>query len=132
MNDILQQIKNQFNERVDFYEKRPGIFQLMAPFYHEDGDMFDIFVEEKNNKIYISDYGMTLMRLSYEFDIDTPNKEKIFSKIVSENLSNEENGKIFLETTKEKVFQSILQFYQTISKVSNMRLYKAELLLIKY
>ena len=124
MNRIIKHIKHQFNNRVDLYEKRHGIFQLIAPFYHEDGDMFDIFIEEKDDKIIISDYGMTLMRLSYENDTDTPNKEKIFSKIISENLAKEINGKIFIESTKENIYQSILQFSQAIAKVSNMRLYK--------
>jgi len=128
MNRIIQHIKHQFNNRVDLYEKRRGIFQLIAPFYHEDGDMFDIFIEEKDDKIIISDYGMTLMRLSYEYEIDTPNKEKIFSKIISENLAKEINGKIFIESTQENIYQSILQFSQAIAKVSNMRLYKREVI----
>lgn len=128
MNAIIKQIKHQFNDRIDLYEKRPGVFQLIAPFYHEDGDMFDIFLEEKNDNILISDYGMTLMRLSYEYDVDSPNKERIFTKIITENLAKELDGNIFIESKKTDLYQSILQFSQAIGKVSNMRLYKREVI----
>jgi len=124
----LDLLRAQFNNRVDFREKRPGVLQLILPLYHEDGDMIDIFIESRNgdNVIRISDYGMTLMRLSYSFDLDTPNKERIFSKILSENLVTEDNGKLYLDTKPESLYPSILQFAQTVAKVSNMRLYKRE------
>ena len=66
MKEYLDALKNQFNDRIRFVEKRPGIFQLIAPFYHEDGDMLEIYLEgiEGNGKIRISDHGMTIMRLS--------------------------------------------------------------------
>ncbi len=63
---------------------------------------------------------MTLMRLSYSFDVDTPNKERIFQEILSENRIKEENGNLFLETTPESLYPAVLQFAQTVAKVSNM------------
>lgn len=124
----LDLLRAQFNNRVDFREKRPGVLQLILPLYHEDGDMIDIFIESRNgdNIIRISDYGMTLMRLSYSFDLDTPNKERIFSKILSESQVNEDNGRLYLDTKPESLYPAILQFAQTVAKVSNMRLYKRE------
>ncbi|MCX5873213.1 MAG: DUF1828 domain-containing protein, partial [Deltaproteobacteria bacterium] len=86
--NYLDLLKEQFNSQVLFRERRPGIIQLIAPLYHEDGDMVDIFLETINGdqeKIRVCDHGMTLMRLSYNFDLDTPNKERIFQRILSEN-----------------------------------------------
>ncbi len=76
-------LKSQFNNRIGFRQKRPGITQLILPIYYEDGDMVDIFLEHTEgdlpgNKIKICDFGMALMRLSYSYDIDTPKKEEIF------------------------------------------------------
>ncbi len=91
--DYLDTVRKQFNNRVAFHEKKKGIFQLFAPFYHEDGDMYDIFVEPapaSNEKARVCDHGLTLMKLSYVFDIDTQNKEKIFQRIISENGLSEE------------------------------------------
>ncbi len=123
-------LKEQFNNRIDFQEKRPGIIQLMAPFYHEDGDMLDIFIEEapEPGKIRVCDHGMTLMRLSYSYDIDTPNKEQIFQKIISENGVYETEGTIFIDTLPNYLYPSVLQFSQAVAKVSNMSLYKREVI----
>jgi len=126
--NYLDLLKAQFNNRIDFREKRPGVLQLILPLYHEDGDMIDIFIESRNgnNIIRVSDCGMTLMRLSYSFDLDTPNKERIYSRILSENQVHEENGNLYIDTRPEALYPAILQFAQTVAKVSNMRLYRRE------
>jgi len=91
--------------------------------------MLDIFLQESADepgKIRISDFGMSLMHLSYTYDIDSPNKERIFNKIVTENGLNHENGTIFVEVDRENLYTGILQFSQTIAKVSSMRQFKSE------
>jgi hypothetical protein len=35
-----------FNGHVAFRERRPGVVQVLAPLFHEDGDMADIFIDE--------------------------------------------------------------------------------------
>ncbi len=105
MQEIIQHIKSDFNERVSIKQKRPGIFQLYLPIYHEDGDMIDLFIVPDGNKYTLCDYGLTLQRLSYSYDIDTENKETILQKIISENGLSEEKGNIQLETSLEKVIQ---------------------------
>ena len=130
MKEYLDMLAKQFNDRVRFEEKRPGVFQFIAPFYHEDGDMLEIYLEriEGNGKIKISDHGMTIMRLSYEYDIDTPNKKRIFEKILSENNLKEKDGRIFLESDIGILYPSVMQFAQVVGKVSNMRLFKREVI----
>lgn len=88
----VELLREQFNSHVTVREKRPDVFQLVAPLFHEDGDMMDVFLDVPKNgdaipdqKIRVSDHGLTLMRLSYTFDIDTPNKEKIFHRVLAEN-----------------------------------------------
>lgn len=126
----LNLLKEQFNNRINFIEKRPGIMQLIAPFYHEDGDMIDIFIEEspEPGKIRICDHGMTLMRLTYSINIDTPYREQIFEKIISENGAKENEGNIYIDTLPEFLNASVFQFSQVVAKVSNMNLYKREII----
>jgi hypothetical protein len=130
MEDYIGLLKNQFNQRINVQEKRPGIIQLFAPLYHEDGDMIDIYLEQPNGNgtIRISDHGMTLMRLSYNYEIDTPNKERIFNRILAENRLLFKNGRIYLDALPESLYPSILQFAQGVAKVSNMRLFKREVI----
>jgi len=126
--DYLELLRSQFNNRVRLREKRPNVLQLEAPLYYEDGDMIDIFIERPKNggKIKVCDFGMTLMRLSYGFDIDTPNKERILHRILSENQVTETDGNLCIETEPESLYPAVLQFAQVVGKVSNMQLYRRE------
>lgn len=127
MNEILKHIKQSFNNRIDIREKRPDIYQLFIPLYHEDGDMIDLFIEKNDEGYVLCDYGLTLMRLSYSYEIDTPNKEAIFQKILSENKMEEVNGKIQFKTNYETVFTDIMHAAQTFMKIGSMRYFKREI-----
>jgi len=126
MNDVLEYIKQGFNNRISIREKRPGIYQLILPLYHEDGDMIDIFIEEKMGNYFLCDYGMTLMRLSYSYEIDTPNKEAIFQRILSENRLEEVDGNISFKTKKESLYSDIMHISQAFMKIGSMRYFKRE------
>ncbi|OQW93436.1 MAG: hypothetical protein BWK79_11140 [Beggiatoa sp. IS2] len=128
MSNFIEGLSQGFNHRVSFVERRKNVYQLVAPFYHEDGDMVDIYVIVLGNKIRVCDLGKTLMRLSYSYEIDTPAKEKIFNQIISQNHLNEENGNLYLDVEGTDIYPSVMQLYQVIAKVSNMRLYKREVI----
>lgn len=128
---LMERLREQFQHRIEILEKRVGIFQLLLPVYHEDGDMIEVFVDStksSNGTIRLCDFGMGLMRLSYAYDVDTENKDKIFHKILSENGLQEENGNVFLDTTAELLYPSVLQISQGISKVCSMRYFKREVI----
>lgn len=115
---------------VDFREKRPGLFKVLIPFFYEDGDMYDIFIQESHDNssfIKVSDCGLTLMKLSYAFDIDTPRKQEILESIISQNRCELEDGEIILYITPSQFEGGIYQFAQVISKVSNMDINSKEI-----
>ena len=92
----LDQLKKQFNGFVDLRIRRPGITQVRAPLFHEDGDMVDIFLSEPVNgeqNIRVSDEGMTLMRLSYGYEINTESRQRVFERVLAENGVGYESGK---------------------------------------
>lgn len=128
INNYLNLLKEQFNNRISLKERRPGIIQVVAPLYHEDGDMIDIFLEKtSNDRVRICDHGMTLMHLSYSFDLNTENKRKIFKSIIEEMGAEEEDGNIYYEVEPSQLFNGIMQFSQIISKVSNIKILKREM-----
>jgi hypothetical protein len=119
----LELLKQQFNGHVAFRERRPGVVQVMAPLFHEDGDMVNIFLDEPRNgtsKLRVGDHGMTLMRLTYSYDLDTVNKQRIFNRIL------EADGRLYIETEPDGLYPAILQFAQTVAKVSSMQYFKRE------
>lgn len=114
------------NNHIAFSEAGPHILRIMAPFFHEDGDMYDIFLYTVNDTLQICDFGTTLMRLSYKTDMDTDNKVNIFSKIVSNNGVSCESGNLILNTTYETFFEDLMQYQVAVSKVSNLDILKRE------
>jgi hypothetical protein len=127
--NVLDKLKSEFNRHIEFREKRPDVVQILAPLFHEDGDMIDIFLDlpkTAGTPLRISDHGLTLMRLSYSYDVDTPTKRKIFDRILSENGISEDRGRLSVDTTPEHAYPALLQFAQTIAKVSSMQAFKRE------
>jgi hypothetical protein len=129
--NIQETLKAEFNGHISFRERRPHILQVLAPLYHEDGDMVDVYLDlpqSPNGLIRISDHGMTLMRLSYSYEIDTPTKRRVLERILSENGVSESQGRLYMEAAPKHVYPSLLQFAQTVAKVSNMRMFKREVI----
>lgn len=127
----IELLKQEFNGHVAFRERRPGVVQVLAPLFHEDGDMVDIFIDELpngSNRVRVSDHGMTLMRLTYTFDVDTENKMRIFNRILAENRISEQDGRLYIDTEPERLYPAILQFAQTVAKVSSMQFFKREVI----
>lgn len=127
--NVLENLKSEFNNRIAFREKRPGIVQVLAPLFHEDGDMVDIFLDLPQSAgapIRVSDHGLTLMRLSYSYDLDTATKRRIFERILSENRVAEDRGRLYIDSMAECLYPTVLQFAQTVAKVSNMQAFKRE------
>jgi len=108
-------------EAFQLREKRPGVFQLIAPIFHEDGDMVCIYLEkEGDEQVKISDHGMSLMRLSYVFDVDSDNKRKILNDIIVNRGALLEDGDIQLFVHERDIFSGIMSYAQLVSEVCNM------------
>jgi len=116
-NQLRQQLETPLAGHVDFTLKRPGIFQLHLPIFHEDGDMVEVFIQRLPDGTgwRISDFGMSLMRLSYDYEIDTPKKEEILSKLLAENGLLEDDGSIYLDAPLQGFYPYVLQFAASCS-----------------
>lgn len=129
--DNLHSLTVGFNGHIEFRKRRPNLTQILVPLFHEDGDMVDIFVEPSplgKGYFRITDCGSTLMHLSYEYDIDTDNKRRIFSKMLSENLVEENDGVLIADSSIEELYPSVLNFAQTAAKVGSMRFFRREVI----
>jgi hypothetical protein len=108
--------------------KRPGILQVAMPFYYEDGDAVEIFVENgEDGLVRITDYGMALMRLSYAYDMDSPTKEGIFNTIVTENRLREKSGAIYIDVAPEELYPGLLAIANGVAKIGSMKYFRKEM-----
>ena len=113
----------------DFYERRPGQYQLILPITHEDGDMVDIYLQNSplgEDYVRIYDCAMTLMRLSYSYDLTTSTRQRIFSDILINNEVKCEEGNLYIDTPTNMLYEGIMQFAGCIQKVCNMRYWTKE------
>jgi hypothetical protein len=60
--------------------------------------------------------------------VETPAKRKVLARILSENGLSEEQGRLHLETSPEHIYPAVLQFAQTIAKVSNLSAFNREVI----
>lgn len=118
----IEDIRKHINTDIKIKEKRPNIYQIFAPFFHEDGDMVEMFLEETvQGTLRFCDYGLTAMKLSYYLENLTPTNQKVYNEILKENLLNDEDGNIFLETNLSNLNTNFLHFAETLSKISSLK-----------
>ena len=126
---IRASIGHDMSGGLNFYERRPGIHQVIIPIFHEDGDMVDIYVHDSpmgDGYVRICDFGMTLMRLSYTFDVSTPTRERILESVLINNGVKRGDDGLYLDAPIGVVYQSMLQFAGCVQKVCNMRYWNRE------
>lgn len=129
INRIMALLSGATARAYDFYERRSGSYQLIVPILHEDGDMVDIYVQDSplgDGHVRICDFGMTLMRLSYTYDITTDARQRIFDSILINNGVSNDDGNLYLDAPVGGLNEGILQFAGCAQKVCNMRYWGRE------
>jgi hypothetical protein len=107
-------------------------YQLIAPIFHEDGDMMSIFIEEDGDRVRISDNGISLMRLSYTFDVHSDNKEKQLTSIVMAQNAENHDGDIVLTVPREEIYSGIMRYAQMVSQICNLDILSRENIRVCY
>lgn len=124
---ISEKLNKDFGNQIALEQVAPDAFRIYAPFFHEDGDMISMYLEiRSDNSLIIKDFGNTLMRVSYTFELDSPNKINILNNIVKGNYGHLNDGELSIETTLDSLPQAIFQFSQLVAKVSSIDLLKRE------
>ena len=114
-------LRKSFFDKFSLEKRRKNLYQLMVPIYHDDGDMFDMFIKSNSDdSLTICDCGLTLMRLSYNCDIDKPKNKRLFSKIIEDNGAFDRDGDVLISTSPDMLFENIMQFSQIINKILNI------------
>lgn len=124
---LKKNIAKSFEWSLEIRLVKVGTFQIFLPYFHEDGDMIDIFVYNYGKKIIVTDFGKTMMRLSYYTNLDSPTKQKLLNSILASYFVKLENGKLILVVEKiEELFSYIMEFISVVTKVTNISYLKQE------
>lgn len=122
MQEINNILSHSLNKSFYLEEKRNNLYQLFVPIFHNDGDMLDIYIYPNiDGTLTICDYGNTLMRLSYTYDISKTRQEKILHRIVQDNGGYMDEGNIAIKTSPNLLFENVMQFSQIIAQVDALK-----------
>ena len=119
--DISKAISLNAANEYGVYEREPNIHQLITPLRHEDGDIIEMFIEPAQDAVRICDYGLTLMRLSYTFDLDTSRKKDVFKSILINNNVYDEEGNLCMDSPIQNIYANIHAYAGCIQKIISMR-----------
>lgn len=130
--NLVERINAQRPSSYSFLQKRSGIYQIVTPFTHLDGDPVEIYVEEASDpgKVRLTDYGMALMRLSYASDPDEEFSAKNIKKpmflfpVNTANRAKDVHGTILFLQNRRFVHRSVVVFenYEGISQSDHKKL----------
>jgi len=131
MSEIIQikeLLTNQFSDLFDIKLVRPDIYQVMLPYYYPDGDIYEIFIEKNNGHYTIQDYGLSLMKLSYDTETETDSKKELIKKIISENHVKYDSGNIYLLSEQESLIPNLLAIVDTITKITSLNSFNRKII----
>ena len=102
--------------------RRPdGKLMLRTGFQFPDGDRFPIHVSETaTNGVRLSDLGHTLMRVSYDHDVDSflqGARGRLLESIVNESGIGLDGGVLYVECSLESLPEAVFRFGQTVTRV---------------
>ena len=99
---------------------------LESDFVFPDGDHFPIYLSEVQGGIRLSDSGDTLMRISYEHDIDaflSGSRGLLMEQILAEESVGMESGVICVDRPVEGLSAALFRFGQAITRIYDLTLH---------
>ncbi len=110
---------------VSLRETEEGHIVVSTPFTFPDGDGYTIYLKRTATGGWrLSDMGSTLMRLSYEQDIDKLKdgaRARVYEQIVAEMGIEDDGGELFLETPPSVLGEGVFRFGQALTRIHDIR-----------
>lgn len=124
LNDIREQLCRSLCADVSVIDRPDGSVLVDTPFYFPDGDGFSMYLERLSSGGFkLSDKGITMMRLSYEQDIDKireGTRAKVFDQVLAEMGVADAGGEIYLETPADKIGDGIFRLGQALTRIHDL------------
>jgi hypothetical protein len=107
---------------VSLHLRKDGRISISTPFRFPDGDALLMIAEPTpTGGVRLSDFGHTLMHLSYSMDVDDlmkpGNRNDLFNKILADHGVGFKRGAIYVETVVTEIGQAVFNLSQALSQV---------------
>lgn len=113
-------------EGLDVADEQDGSIRMSMPLHDPDGDAITVWARTVMGGWRLSDGGATIMRLSYEHDLDSlldGSRGKVFERLLSESGLREEEGELAMETQENELGGALLRFGQGLLRVGDLKLW---------
>ncbi|WP_228146199.1 DUF1828 domain-containing protein [Acinetobacter sp. ANC 4648] len=124
---VKQLLCNSFCRDIGFKELKNGGAIISLPNYDRDGDAYSIYIKGSNAGWLLSDGASTVMRLSYEHDIDDLLKGSrldLFNSHVADAGAEYDDGELFIEVPADQLLGGLFTLTNLMSRVSDLSLLK--------
>lgn len=109
---------------VRIHRRDDGVLMVESPFRFPDGDHFPIYLlEAEGGGVKLSDYGHTLMHVSYEHDVDSFYKgarAELRRQILHDYGIDEDDGTFSVETSPEHMAAALFRLGQGLTKIYDL------------
>lgn len=105
---------------------RGDLLTVSIPMNARDGDGFTAYLSRVSAGWRISDAANTMMRLSYENDLNkllTGSRAKLYSSILAESGLQEDDGELFLEVPADKLTYGLFTLGQGLTRIEDLALW---------
>jgi len=126
INEVKQLLCNSFCRDIGFKETRNGAI-VSLPIFDMDGDAFSIYLSEITGGWRLSDGASTVMRLSYENDLDTLLKGSrfdLFNNYVVEAGAEYDDGEFTMQIPADQLVMGLFEFTRLLNRISDLALLK--------
>lgn len=100
-----------------------GYIAVPLPLAGRDGDGITAFLDRSAGGWRISDMGETLMRLSYEHDVNailSGTRRELYQSILKENGVNDDDGEITVDVPVDKLISGLFSIGQAASRIGDL------------
>ena len=106
-------------------ERRPdGELMLEADFEFPDGDRYPIHVSEAPGGVRLSDKGDTLMRISYDHDVDAflTGSRRLIGRILGEERVDREGGVFYVDAPVDGLADALGRYGRALGRIYDLTL----------
>ena len=111
-------------EEIHITKRPDGALLLRTHFEFPDGDQFPIHVSELGNGgLRLSDYGHTLMHISYDHDIDSfleGTRRQLLERTMAEAGLEWDGGAFYIDTPLDRIPEAIFRFGQALTRIYDL------------
>ena len=124
--NLQRRLCDQLCAAVRVEQRLDGELMLATEFEFPDGDRYPIYLSDTLGGVRLSDRGDTLMRISYDHDIDTflgGSRGLLIERILDEERVGQNRGVFYLDTPTDCLSDALFRYGRALTRIYDLTLH---------